>query len=303
VTLTIEELLDRGVMLTEEQLDFFHHPENRQAVAVYGVPDPDRLYIAGPDWSRTIYQLAEDGEQADAEGYRACVLPLVIMGEDQQSLAQEYEENEGPLESNFPVVYGRMKSADWMWRFAGDESPMPVAVWDLWPISEAESEIWSGAAYRAYETSKIPLMHDLLDIYQGGEYYGPEHEDQQEELARLSNEAKKLLQAHPGVEPIEVPGMAALDERYKDTEKQMGDAAENWLRELEREILHPRTGDVDAQMPPIHLPQDQATIWSSLQALSWRNWVRLKKTDPVSDNDALYGGRFVSTNRRLCPWY
>lgn len=299
--LSLEECFDLGVVMAEEQIDFLRHPEGRLAVVVYGVPDPDRLYIAGPDREATYYQLAPEGEPADERGMQACVLPIVFQGGDQEELARLIADWEGDVDDYVPALHGYPCDGEFMWAWTTDEVPISVACWDLWPITADDTHHWAGAAERTYYSSALPQMFELIENYNGSDYYGPDAEDLQCQLATVSNEIYSLKREDI-VDPDEEARLLELADKYEALKEQYETVAATYIARLENAIIHPVTGDIDAQMPPVHLPAEQAAIWRSLQSLSWRNWSMLKKNSG-HDGDALYGGRFVEANRRLCPWY
>lgn len=283
--LTLDDIRELGVLLTEEQIDFFHHPEDRLAVAVFGVPDPDSLYTAGLDRAGTVYQVAPEGQSADDRGLQACVLPVVFIGDKQEELSRCLEDWLGDEKSPYPVVHGWLQNAEFAWAWTTDEIPFTAACWDLWPITVDEVQHWISAANEAYQRSALPAMFELIDHYNGSEYYGGRHAELEDEYYRVTREASNI-------------------EIAQELQAKMQDVAEDYLKTLEKQIIHPVTGEVDPQLPPVDLEPEQAAIWHSLQALSWRNWSTLaKNSGPGHDGDALYGGRFAEANRRLCPWY
>src|SRR4051812_40488580 len=141
--MSIDDLLAIGVRLDPQQIDFLHQPDGRLAVAVYGLPDPDRLYIAGPGGWGTIWQIAQPGQSADSRGCAACVLPIVVQGGNQSEMCGEVDQHYGCPHNEVPTVHAAPCDAEWTFPWWCDDIPHTVAVWDLWPIDPDEQHIWS----------------------------------------------------------------------------------------------------------------------------------------------------------------
>lgn len=302
MTPTLDELLDSGLIrLTQMQYDFFHHPEGDFAVAIYGVPDPDRLYIAGPERPGTIYQLAQPGEPADDRGLAACVLPVLVEGLDQAEAVSTAISDMGEEATEFmlPALWVKPLGSSWMFHWHEEEYPFPIAPWDLWPIPSDEQHLWKGVAEQSFEGSKLHSYYDLLNLYNGGEDYLPDEFAHNQDLIRLRQVEFYRIQSEPEPDPDR---LQELKEQIEDL-KTLNDAIEtDRIVGLEDDIKHPNTGEPDPQMPPPVLPPDEAAIWSSLQVLSWRNWLRLSKAD-WTESSCPDRRRFIEANRSLCPWY
>jgi len=278
----VEALRNLGLYIADEQVDYWLNPADRTAAVLYGAPDPVCLYNAGPSGYYTIWQVAPPGQPADDRGLQACVLPAVLKPgpEPQEQMLAMVEDWEGPYTGPVPRVAGWLCDADWTMHFMGDDYPRDFAIWDLWPIPEADVDIWTGAAEKAWGASAMEPLWHLVEVDNGAE---------------------------PWIDGVDDLEAKIYDRNLSDAERR---AAENerseiigkYLADLEKEILHPATGDVDPQIPPVDLPPEQAAIWLSLQALSQRNWTLLSRQWPP-DSDAPYCGSFEDANRRLCPWY
>lgn len=280
---SIEELLNAGLNISDEQIDYYLHPErNEFAVVVFGVPDPDRLYITGPDEYATIYQIAEPGEPSNQHGYRACVLPVVICQTDADDGVREIEEYFGQVREQdtvYPFVTGHMEDNDWAWQWLGDDIPIMVAAWDLWPISADEVVTYATAARIAFEKSAMHYIFSISDLRTNGGELSSDELDDLRELLYLPRTPEERQQLESEIARLE-------QEEYS---------------KLEARTIHPVHEMEDPQFPPVQLPPEQEALWTSLQRLSQYNWATLSRWERAS---ADHNGRsFVEANRRLCPWY
>lgn len=266
----------------QEQIDYYLHPERRElAVIVFGVPDPMWLSQDGLDDLQTVHQIALGDEPCNDHGERAVVLPVVIRSMDPVDAVNEIESYYGARRLVWPFVGGEPEQSEWMWRWVGDDLPLLVAAWDLWPISEDDAHVFATEAKRCYEASKLDTMFQYYDVIGNS----TEHEietDETEDLQEL------LALPHSAEEEAEI-------------EAEIWRLRQKVVTDMENEFIHPDHGVGDAQVPPIQLPREQDALWTSLQRLSQHNWYVLSQAyGDEADHD---GRRFVYSNRRICPWF
>jgi hypothetical protein len=296
--MSLEDLADRGVIVTDEQADFFHHPYERLAVVLHGVRDPESDQSTDTYWE-TWYQHAWPNTPSNQEGRQAVQIPVVIEGGDQEMLAGDFASWEGDLASPWPVVFCT-PCVD-LAPIIGDSDILPVAVWDLWPIETHEKDLWGSAAIHALENSRIQQYFWLWDNHSNGTEPELSHRGLEDEDFQLLERLRNLEREYQGYEAQDQE-LAEIFTRREEIREMQGSHGRSLMDQWSQEIVHPLTGNPDAQLAPVSLPLEQATVWSSLQQLSWRNWTVLAKQSPGEGNDP-YGGRFVEANRRLSPWY
>lgn len=301
--LSIEQLRDLGVLITQEQLDFLHHPVGRLAIAVFGVPDPDRLYIAGPEnGGDTLHQVAPEGTIHDARGLQPIVFPIVVECGYQDELARIVADNIGDIADGLlPVLYGTScdNSDSSHFIFIDDTVPLWFSPWDFWPIDLDEKPIWEAAVNGAIDGSRLYEYFNLHDVWTNGTEHELVDEELDEEYYDLRQQGRALVDN--GASPDD-PRVQQINRRIEEIAVAQEETAHRQVSAWEDAITHPVSGEYDAQVPPLDLPYEQATIWSSLQSLTWRNWRVLQKNFPEGD-DCLGGRRFADVTRRLCPWF